>query len=68
MMPSYAQRCCCCAGLIEKTTTEFDEEEHEGWHGFESREKALYQFEEFNTQHVDDPMTLVDFMNNQVRV
>jgi thiol-disulfide isomerase/thioredoxin len=53
------------AGLIEKTTADFGEEEMEGWHGFESREQAMFAFEEFNTQHSDDPMTLVDFINNQ---
>merc|ERR1711871_928462 len=49
------------AGLIEKTTTDYGEAET--FHGFKDRHEGMYEWEEYNMAHEEDPMTLVDFLN-----
>lgn len=51
------------AGLVEKTTMDFGEDPHEGWHGFESRSKGLYAWEESNSEHPHETKTLLEFLS-----
>lgn len=63
--------------LLKGSVGALNGEEQHRWHGFESREKAMYEWEEFNSAHPDSPVALViealelsfvvkvDFMNAQ---
>lgn len=55
------------AGIIQRTSMhdpDSDPETEKKFHGFESRGEAMYAWEEYNGKHEEEPMPLVDFLND----
>jgi hypothetical protein len=52
-------------GLVEKTTMDYGEDPMAGWHGFKDRADGMFQWEERNSKHEHDPITLVEFLNQK---